>query len=134
MKKIYVTKILLATDSETELDFENREKFGWEDWDKQDYFEIKKNYTDDGQESIEIDKIIGILQNSKDRLGATHVNVEYHVDHHGYYFSIFKMRKSTQEEINEYENRKKEIVKLDNEINDLHDKMEKLIKLRRKIK
>jgi hypothetical protein len=134
MEKIYVTKILLETDSETELDFENREKFGWEDWDKQDYFEIQKNYTDDGQEPIEIDKMIRILQNSKDRLGATHVNVEYHVDHHGYYFSIFKMRKSTQEEINEYENRKKEIVKLDNEINDLHDKMEKLIKLRRKIK
>jgi len=134
MEKIYVTKILLATDSETELDFENREKFGWEDWDKQDYAEIKKNYTDNGQEPIEIDKMVKILQDSKDRLGATHVNVEYHTDHHGYYFSIFKMRKSTQEEIDGYESRKKEIEKLDNEINDLQGKMEKLMKLRRKIK
>lgn len=133
MKKIYVTKTLIKSKSITELDFENREIFGWEDWDKQDYIEIEKNYTDDGQEPIEIDKMIKMLQKMKD-LGSTHVNIYYHVDHHGYDVNGFEMRRSTQEEIDGYENRKKEIEKLDKEINELYDSMEKLVKIRQQKK
>ncbi len=133
MEKIYVTKTLIKSKSETELDFVNREIFGWEDWDKQDYIEIEKNYTDDGQEPIEIDKMIEMLQGMKD-LGSTHANIYYHVDHHGYYVSGIEMRKSSQEEISKFIEKKKEIKKLDKEINDIHEKMESLIKLRRKIK
>ena len=134
MEKIYVTKTLIKSNSETELDFANREIFGWEDWDKQEYIEIPKNYEDDGQEPIEIDKMLRILQHAKDRLSATHVNIRYHEDHHGYYISTFEMRESTQEEIDKYENKVKEIRKIDKELNELHEKMEKLMKIRQKKK
>jgi len=134
MKKIYVTKVHKASQGETELDFENREKFGWEDWDKQDYIEIPKNYEDDGQEPIEIDKMLRILQHAKDRLSATHVSIRYHEDHHGYYISTFEMRESTQEEIDKYEDKVKEVRKIDKELNELHDKMEKLMKIRQQKK
>ena len=134
MKKIYVTKVLKSSKGETELDFENREKFGWKDWDEQDYIEIPKNYEDDGQEPIDIDKILKILQHAKDRHGVTHVNIRYHEGHHGYYIDAFEMRESTQEEIEGYENKFKEIKKIDKELNELHDKMEKLMKIRQQKK
>ena len=78
--------------------------------------------------------MLRILQHTKDHLDATHVNIRYHEDHHGYYISTFEMRESTQEEIDKYENKVKEIRKIDKELNELHEKMEKLIKIRQQKK
>ena len=131
MKKIYVTKTLIKSESKTELDFENREKFGWKDWDKHDYIEIEKNYYDDGQEPIEIDTMVDLLQDMKDS-GATHVNIFYSVDHHGYHIDGLHFRKSTKEEIDEYEGNIKKTKDLDLHIKELEDRIEELRKKRQK--
>jgi len=125
MEKIYVTKTVKFKDSINELDFVNREAFGWEDWDRHDFIEINKGNVNRDDEPIEINSMIELLQKAKDA-GSTHVNINYYTDHHGYDISGVEMRKSTQEEIDNYEEFKSSIKDIDAQIKKLNGELSKL--------
>ena len=125
MEKIYVTKTVKFEDSINELDFVNRETFGWEDWDLHDFVEINKGNVNRDDEPIEINSMIELLQRAKDA-GSTHVNIDYHTGHHGYDISGVEMRKSTQEEIDNYEEFKSSIKDIDAQIKKLNGELSKL--------
>lgn len=101
METIYVTKTVKFEKSADELDFDNREIFGWEDHDKHEFTEICNELAATDAEPIEIDRLIAILTEAKQN-GSTHVAVEYHTDHIGYDITGFEMRVSTEEEIEKY--------------------------------
>jgi len=127
MEKIYVTKTVKFEENHTELDFDNREQFGWKDHDLHDFVEISSNMMATEAEPISINKMIAVLEKAK-AAGSTHVSVEYHEDHIGYEVTGFEIRSSTAEEIAEFEERKrigqekrKEIQRLQKQIADLRN-------------
>lgn len=95
----YVTKKLVGDESFSELDFTLQEEFGFDYDDGGDFqtIEIGNGNTDDAF-PILLDTLIGTLQEMKEN-GATHVEIEHHVDHIGYDISAYNIRKSTAEEI-----------------------------------
>ena len=127
-QNIYVTKTLIGNDNQSELDFVLYDDFGFS-YDTHDQFnEIEKckGYYADAT-PIKIDDMIKILQSLKEK-GATHVQLEDHCDHHGYDISSFEIRLSTQEEIDEYESKRKaemekrqRVLELQKEINKIQN-------------
>ena len=105
-KNIYITKILIDNDDQSELDFVLYDDFGFS-YDTHDQFnEIEKGRGYADATPIKIDDMIKILQGLKER-GATHVQIEDHCDHQGYDISGFEIRLSSQEEIDEYDSKRK---------------------------
>ena len=106
-QNIYVTKTLIDNDNQSELDFVLYDDFGFSYDTHEQFNEIEKGkgyYAD--ATPIKIDDMIKILQGLKER-GATHVQIEDHCDHQGYDISGFEIRLSTQEEIDEYDSKRK---------------------------
>lgn len=99
MEKIYVTKTVKFEASPSELDFENREAFGWEDHDTHDFNELTNNIMMTDVEPISIETLVEILNKAKEA-GSTHIAIEYHCDHIGYDITGIEIRKSTTDEIN----------------------------------
>lgn len=102
-KNTYVTKTLIENDGLSELDFELARHF------KHDYdgdgwvVEIdgkpKCNdnwYTD--TTAIHVDDLLNLVKKFKKK-GATHIQMEHHVDHIGYDFSALSIKLSTPQEI-----------------------------------
>ena len=58
--------------------------------------------------------------------GASHVEIEHNIDSIGYAFSGFCIDKSTNEEIQEYENKFKKKKSKDDKINELLNEINKL--------
>jgi hypothetical protein len=98
MKK-YIHKITIEENSIDDLDWNLQNEFGVDDEIEIDIIEIGDSYTE--AHIINIDSIVNELQNLKAN-GATHVAIDYHVDHIGYNISSFLVRESTDEEINSY--------------------------------
>ena len=124
MTTIYVTKTTRFKASQSELDFENREKFGWEDHDKHDFVEIETNPLTDA-EPIEIDQLIAILNKAKS-VGSTHVAIEYHCDHIGYDITGIEMRLSTEDEVLAYTEKKKAEQEKRRKLHDLRAQIAKI--------
>lgn len=127
MKKIYVTRTEKFTASPSELDFINREQFGWEDYDKQEFVEIMVGNPSTSDEPISIDNLIEILQEAK-AAGSTHVAIDYHSDHIGYDISGVELRLSTDEEIEKCEAKRKAEQDKRRQIHDLQSQIMKLQK------
>lgn len=125
MNTIYVSKTVKFEEEPSELDFDNREQFGWEDHDKHDFVEISNSMISTDAEPIAIDQMIEILNKAK-AAGSTHVAVEYHCDHIGYEITGFEMRLSTAEEIADYEARKKVEQEKRKRIHELQSEISKL--------
>jgi hypothetical protein len=108
MKNVYVTKTLIGNDNQSELDFVLYDEFGFSYNDISDRFveieKVKGYYAN--STPIKIDDMISILQSLKQK-GSTHVQIEDHCDHHGYDISGFEIRLSTNEEIEDYESKRK---------------------------
>ncbi len=104
---VYVTKTLIQNKSLDELDMELYEEFKF-DYDSNDEFIEIQNGQGQTYEAmpIKIDVLIEMCQKMKE-LGATHIEIEHHVDHHGYDISSFKIKKSSKLEIKQYEDGKK---------------------------
>lgn len=99
----YVHKILIKENSIDDLDWNLQNEFGVDDYIGINIIEIGNSYIEAYIEAhiINIDTIVNELQNLKAN-GATHVAIDYHVDHIGYDISSFLVRESTDEEINNY--------------------------------
>lgn len=123
MDNIYVTKTLIETGEQSDLDFELYEEFGYDSETSDEFVKITK---DDGDEyyaeayPIRVDKLIEVLGELKKK-GVTHVQLEDHCDHHGYLISGYEIRLSTTDEISSYENER-------NQINERNEKMKELQK------
>lgn len=64
---------------------------------------------------IKIEDTIRILERLK-KSGANYAEIMYHTDHNGYVFNGAFIRKSTEEEITEYLNKKKQVAKIEREM------------------
>lgn len=103
--KRYIIKNL-DNDSIGELDFDLFEELFGKNWSDEfeniqkhpsDYIISQKYYNSEGY-PINIDKIISILQNFKNK-GATHVALDYNSDHIGYEIDALQIEELTEEEI-----------------------------------
>ena len=122
---MYITKIHIADNNISEIDFDLQESFIGDINSEEEFVEIEKGRGSAHAEPVGIDRLIKILQTLK-VAGSTHVQIEDHCDHQGYDISGFEIRKSSPEEIAEYENlefKKKEsmerIAKLNKEISEI---------------
>jgi len=125
MSKIYVTKTTINKQSVDELDHELYDEFGF-DYDNFDDFitiEHKREYSDGTP--IRIDRMIEILNKVRE-MGATHVQFETDIDHHGYEILSSRIELSSDIDINKYEyernkefEKRKKIQELQSEINKL---------------
>lgn len=79
---------LIVQESRTEIDLESPFYDG-DERNEVDTVWDELNYVD-GVPSMELDELIGILQNMK-RRGADRVYIATHEDHHGYYFYGVKL-------------------------------------------
>jgi hypothetical protein len=104
MENLYITKYLISTDEISEIDFQLKESFGFDDEIHTDIVEIIKGKSKWGPQTypIEIDQLIEFLQRRK-LSGATHVELDYHEDHIGYEMSFYRITKSTSDEIRLFE-------------------------------
>jgi len=104
-KNIYITKTLVEEENFSELDFVLQDKFGFDYEDGSDFIRIENGFGNTSEAfPIDIDTIITTLQTMKEK-GATHVEIEHHVDHIGYDISSYNIRNSTAEEIKLYEDK-----------------------------
>lgn len=109
---IYV-KLKEITDNEmTEIDFDLQDEFGFS-YETHDNFVIdyEGNYEN---YPIKIERLIDHLNSIKDN-GATHVSIDYHVDHIGYIINGFDIRLMTTDEVNEYTNKHQEVKSIEEE-------------------
>ena len=125
----YVTKTLILDKSFSEIDFVLHDEMGYryDDDENSDFVIIEKGGHCDTSEAtpISIDTVLKLLNDMKAK-GASHVEIEHNIDSIGYAFSGFCIDKSTNEEIQEYENKFKKKKSKDDKINELLNEINKL--------
>lgn len=106
MEKKYVHKILIAEKSIGDLDWLFLNEVGVdENCDEELEIIEQGNYGTDAH-IINIDRMIAELYKLKHD-GSTHVSIDYHCDHIGYDIAGFFVRKSTDSEIDDFEENKR---------------------------
>ena len=103
IKKYYTARYLKEIE-ESELDFDNLEEMGFNYEKNETYHYIiyaNKDFHPLNQEPISIPKLRSVINEMK-RVGATHIEIEYHGDHHGYVFQGVEMRPALDGEIVEH--------------------------------
>lgn len=106
MEKKYVHKILIAEKSIDDLDWLFLNEVGVdENCDEELEIIEQGNYGTDAH-IINIDRMIAELYKLKHE-GSTHVAIDYHCDHIGYDIAGFFVRKSTDSEIDDFEENKR---------------------------
>lgn len=126
MDNTYITKTLIKEESFSELDFELHDEFKFNYEDGGDFFTIENGQGNTGEAfPIKISTLIDTLQSMKEN-GATHVELEHHVDHIGYDISAFNIRKSTDEEVAVYENKSIKKAEKQQKLNELYIQINKL--------
>ena len=106
MEKKYVHKILIAEKSIDDLDWLFLNEFGVDENCDEELGIIEQgNYGTDAH-IINIDRMIAELYKLKHE-GSTHVAIDYHCDHIGYDIAGFFVRKSTDSEIDDFEEKKR---------------------------
>ena len=98
----YIKKTHIAEHEFSEIDFDLYDEFGFESGDDDEFIVIKKGHGAADGYPIKIDRMIEALTTLKNS-GATHVELDYHVDHIGYEISGYEIRKATPEETEAYE-------------------------------
>jgi hypothetical protein len=99
----FVKKKLITDYQFSEIDFDLHEEFGFDDNVHDGFVEIGdgKHGSADAY-PIKIDRMLGILQQMKNE-GATHVELEYHIDHIGYNVTGWNIQLADKKEIDEVE-------------------------------
>lgn len=101
MKTVYYKKDLVDSHEFSEIDFYFQDYIGFNYEKHDDYVEI----TDDRGEAegypIAINTLIHKLEEMR-RQGATHVSLEYHMDHIGYLIDGWKVSRASEKEIEEF--------------------------------
>ena len=106
MEKKYVHKILIEEKSIDSLDWLFLNEFGVdENCDEELEIIEQGNYGTDAH-IINIDRMISELYKLKHN-GSTHVAIDYYCDHIGYDIAGFFIRKSTDSEIDDFEEKKR---------------------------
>lgn len=129
MKKNYITtQILKSFETEDDLAAQNEIKvLGITEDDYYDSDEFTEHIQPGSVgESITEPLPISMLENfvgEAKRLGATHIGLEFHVDHGGYIVDFVKMTKSTDEEIAEYEKKAADAIKAHSRIAELEEEL-----------
>jgi hypothetical protein len=125
MNTIYITKTAKFSTELSELDFENRDEFGWNDSDDSDFTEIADPKAAYCNEPVKIDTLIKVLEEAK-QAGSTHVSIDYHADHIGYVIDGLELKTASQEEIEKYEADRKAAQDKRRQIHDLQAKIARL--------
>lgn len=100
---VYIVKELVGDFERDELDFELHNEFGFDYDEHQGFVELTKgNGQVDDTAPIKIDDLLSIINELKAR-GATHVCMDYHVDHIGYEFSGYRITPAEPAMIEAYE-------------------------------
>lgn len=125
-ENVYITKTLIDEESYSELDFVMHDKFNFDYENQEDFITIEKgNASTSEAHPIEIDDLIKRFQEMKAK-GATHVEIEHHVDHIGYDISAWKIEKSSQVEIDEYENKRNKKKNKEQKISELRNQIREI--------
>lgn len=105
--KVYILKEHVGDFERSELDFELHNQFGFDYDTHSDFVELEKGQgCVNDTAPIEINDLLSIINELKSR-GATHVCMDYHVDHIGYEFSGYRISHPDQAFIDAYESLKK---------------------------
>lgn len=121
----YLTKTFIQTYETDELDFILMDEFFPKS--KNSCVQIVKDRNYSRNSVINIDNLITMLREIK-KEGATHVEIEHNPDHYSYEFSAMTFKPSTQEEIDEYKEKKKDLDKISLEIQEHQSKIDSLRK------
>lgn len=124
---VYIKKTLIDDKTIDELDFEMHTDFDFNYDVHEDFIEIQDGQGDADGFPINIDLLITSLQELKEK-GATHIEMDYHIDHIGYGISGYEIRKATKDEIDAHLGKKTAATKAatEAEINRLKKKLEEL--------
>ena len=98
---VYIKQTLIDDHEVSEIDFDLHKKFKFDYEDDGDFITIEDGQGSSDGYPIEIDKMIKILQQFKNK-GATHVAMNYHCDHIGYEMSAYEIKKATQDDIDKH--------------------------------
>ena len=102
---VFFTKKMVSEIEYSEIDIDfNFELFGDDADNWPEYRVLESNGISYESDSINIDRMLGALNEMKSN-GATHVSIDYHIDHHAYEMYGFKIGKSSEAEILEYKNK-----------------------------
>jgi len=129
MKKNYITtQILKSFETEDDLAAQNEIKvLGITEDDYYDSDEFTEHIQPGPVGESTTEPIsIGMLENfvgEAKRLGATHIGLEFHVDHGGYLVDFVKMNKSTDGEIAAYEKIAEDAIKTNKRIRELEEEL-----------
>lgn len=100
---VYVVKEHVGDFERDELDFELHEEFGFDYDECQGFVELNKGRGRvDDTAPIKIDDLLSIITELKSR-GATHVCMDYHVDHIGYELSGYRIELADPALVEAYE-------------------------------
>lgn len=100
--KVYILKEHVGDFERSELDIELHTQFGFDYDTHSDFVEIEKGQGSVDTEPIEIGALLEIINELKAR-GATHVSLDYHVDHIGYELSGYRISTPEPAMIDAYE-------------------------------
>jgi hypothetical protein len=97
MKSLYIKSKHITDSSIDDLDFINRDSFGFDENVHEDVVEITEGNPNVDTAPVSIKSLLEIL-NSMVNSGCTHVAIDYHCDHIGYDLSGFLIREATKDE------------------------------------
>jgi hypothetical protein len=120
--KVYILKEHVGDIEHSELDFELHNKFGFDYETHSDFVELEKGRGRVDNEPIDIDLLIKSINDLKSR-GATHVSLDYHIDHLGYVISGYLISRPDDSFIEVYE---------ENQLKE-KEKSQKILELREQI-
>lgn len=123
--EMYITKEVIGDVEHSEIDFLIRDEFGFDYENDQELVEIEVGNGDVRNESISIDLMIKTLQELKEK-GSTHVALHYHVDHIGYEMTGYKIYRSTEDQIKDYEEKLKVKRGDEDRLRDLYNEIRKI--------
>lgn len=104
---VYVVKEHVGDFERDELDFDLHSEFGFDYDECQGFVELTKGRGQvDDTAPIKIDDLLSIITELKSR-GATHVCMDYHVDHIGYEFSGYRIELAEPAMVQAYEETQK---------------------------
>lgn len=105
---VYYKKEHIGSKEWSDLDFLLREHIGF-DYEKHDKcVEISNKTGMTGTCPMDIDKILSQLKKMRKK-GATHVSLDYHIDHIGYVMDNWKVTPATKEEVDKFNKRMDEV-------------------------
>lgn len=129
-KHTYISNTLLKNEELTELDFELGDEFN-HDYDGDGWLiEMDGNSKCKDKwyvntTSVKIENLLELINKFK-KLGATHIKMNHHGDHHGYEFSAMEVKLATEGQIEKYEAYQKLRKKKQKQIDKLRKEIERI--------